>query len=426
MIKSRKALAWKLSSLAMGAFAIVSFQNCTQPAQVDTSSTDDKTDFAYEAKLDQVAYMSCPKLKPAEGIDPDTDSYFSFRAGAYKDEGLAIKDSFFQLHSKKTPERIADTLSRSKANKSTVLQLAIRKTGDLDSVISVTGAAKQARDFSNLLRELGTMEMSTHLVYTGLDYENAMLTGKKVRFVRDETRAGARMEGSLYFGEAESIAADVRNNYLGSGTAILALTFFQPAEGGTRTTDVRSPYTIWPEKYRRDPGTAYGMGYNLGFKKPDGAVGLMDRDPATGALRTPARELEAYPTAWMISVAEKNLLVPGDKTGIRPWVCKPEWRFKIIRPEDTTAAGCTRTHDPEVLTEDQKRVRFSIRTEDFYIDWTNRCIIPKKGDRGCYGNLKYVEYNPASAEGCDKNSNDQTNSNKSRVCVAWASICARQ
>jgi len=437
-------MSWKLQSgsvyrtiglLAVLVCSLLAFQNCSQPYEGDGLSANSKLakkmDFAYDATIDQIAYMSCPALK--DNADPD--AFFSIRAGAYRSGGLKLKDEFFETYSKKLPERLIDLLHDSPANSGTVLQLAIRQVGALNNVVKNPGGPKAGIDYANLLATLGTYETNTHLVKTGLDLETGLITGVRTKYMRvTGFPRGARMEGSLNFGSSESIASSLRDGFFNTNKAILALTYTHASANGS-PTDVRTPGLVFddqPVEYDR----AYGTGFKLTFTKPEGAKGWPKRDIKGDPI--PGTEEIPYPTNILYSVEEYDLLNPGDKSKAGRWICPENLRFRIVRNgADLADANCKRGPDPElskVSSSEALRIRLArnvLRVEDWYIDFNSRgprdggCIIPKKDLGTCYGDLNYVQYNYTSTTGCDPHSTKESNGVKSPVCLAWVSICYR-
>lgn len=431
------AVAPALIIILTAALGIVGFQNCTQP--VDTGGADansilaQKMDFSYEASLDQVAYMSCPLLKG----NFDTDAYFTFRAGAYRSGGLKLKDDFFDTYQKKTSDRMIELLTQSPANSHTALQVAIRQVGTLNSLVA-NGAPKANTDYQNMMMELGTSEMASWLVHNGWDEENKAISGNMTRYMRDGSGRGAHMEATLQFGAAESVMSDVRDNFLNPGRAILAMTFVEPSQGGSSDTDVRSPSTIYSLQNlqptasptpRPNSAVAFGTGLQLSFQQPPGAKGLIEKDSLGNSIVN-GRQLVAYPSNILSAVTERNLY-PNDTRRVGVWTCPTSLRLRIVRADDLTEGGCQRVPDPDPASlntaawAEFKIARNSLRVEDWYIDWAHKCIIPKKNGSSCYGELNYVQYDYLGWGGCDPNSTKESNSLKSPVCLAWASICYR-
>lgn len=416
--------------ILLGVSFVVSFQNCTQPADLGYQDRNvalaEKTDFAYDATIDQIAYMSCPRVLTDKKVPVDSDLYFTFRAGAYRFGGLKLTDQFFQTVQKKIPDRMADILHMSPANRSTVPQLAIRKTGSLNSIVSGPGEALQNVEYSNLMAALGSLDVSSTLVNNGIDPSSTTLklTQKRTRYMRDGTGRGAHFEGNLNFGSSESLQNDLRAQYLGTGAALLALTYLEPTSGGgpdggtpVADTNVRSPGTVFPDKNPNLPGLAYGTGYQLTFAQPvAGAVGFIN---GSGVQETP------YPSNILTMVTERNLQTGAQNSA--QWVCPESLRFKVIRPgdEEEPAASCVREPDPpKPWSTEYSVLRNALRSEDWYVDQAHKCVIPKRSlGYSCYGKLLYVQYD--HTQSCDPNSNDESNKVNSKVCSAYVSVCYR-
>jgi len=421
----------------LGVCFLVTFQNCTQPADLGSvdqnSEMAEKLDFAYDATIDQIAYMSCPRVVTSQQqkAPVDADLYFTFRAGAYRTGGIKLTSQFFQTVQKKNLDRMASILSESPANKNTVLQLAIRQTGQLNSLVYGPGNPTQNVEFANLMAQLGPVEISNALVNAGI-VQNAgtlTLTEKRTKFLRDGTGRGAHLEGNLNFGVSESLQESLRSQYLGSGAAILALTYLEPTEsggaapgGGTSIPDtsVRSPGTVFPLKNPNTPGLAYGTGFQLTFSQPRaGAVGLKNVN---------GQQILPYPSNVMTMVTEKDLL-SGGQTGAQ-WICPTSLQFKIIRPgdEDDNISKCDRVPDPpKPWSKEWTVLRNALRAEDWYVDSAHGCVLPKRSSGfSCYGDMSKI-YNVQYdlTQSCDPNSDDSSNALNSKICLAWVSLCYR-
>ncbi len=446
-------LRWVFAAL-LGAI-LLTFQNCTQPApmeEVDANSVlSEKMAFSYDATLDQLAYMSCPNVVTADKRSVDSDLYFTFRAGAYRFGGLKLKESFFKTYQKKLPERMISLLQHSRANSGTVLQLAVRQSGNLNSIV-VNGQGNPAQniDFANLLAVLGSSELSTNLVNTGLDLNQdpPVMTQKRIKYLRDGTGRGAHLEGNLNFGSSENMQASLRNTYMGTGSALLALTYLEPAStgsdgGGPSTdTDVRNPGTIGvtPDPDATPPpstpGLAFGTGFQMTFGQPvANARGLQERHPTTGAYT--GVETLPYPSNVVTSVIEKDLLTGAINSNAQ-WSCPASLKYMIVRPgdeNDIPNGPCMHSPDPpEPWDQEFAMLRRALRTEDWYIDVAHKCVIPKRSlGYSCYGDMtkvRYVQYNLVDnitdTRGCDPHSFDQTtNTRTNRICAAWVTVCYR-
>jgi hypothetical protein len=442
------AAAWKLALLGSIAGGLLTFQNCTQmPEGTEDQNTklSEDMDFAYDTTIDQISYMSCPRIATAQKQPTDASMYYTFRVGAYRFGGIKLSDTFFSTYAKKTPERLADLLVNSKANSHTVLQLAVRQVGALNSLVTGPGTQAAGMDFSNLFVALGSNEVNANFITVGRDETTGLATGKRVRYLRDGTGNGAHVEGTLNFGSNAALQDDLRVKYLGSGAALLSLTYLEPtASGGgsnnsTPDVDVRNQGTVFPDKFPSNAGLAYGTGYQLTFSQPVGYGTPKGLPQYNASAQQTGIELLPYPSNWLNGVVERNLLT-GAQGSASAWVCPTSLKFKVIRPGDendaTNPSGvCPRVADLDVNTNMEFAIaRNAFKTEDWYINFASKCIVPKRsgGANSCYGGIgntgagvSYVQYDIANSNGCDPNSNETTNANLSRSCLAWASVCYR-
>lgn len=395
-VVSRFLKRWKPRRIAatgvialLFASLVFSFQNCTQPAQVDPaailSSAAKDVDFAYDATFDQIGYMSCSNMTKGTY---DRSAYFSYRIGSYRNAGLKLTDAFLDTYKKKKPEYISDLLFMSPANTSTVMQVSIRVLNNYQSLLTgATGTATKGDDYHNILEPLGTEGVSDLLV--------GLPEGKRLKYVRNGTPYGSRMEASLYFATSYSLAESVRQFLRNEG--VLGLTFTHTAGSGTETL-ARSPSDVLDDSNADPSRSVYGRGYSLRFGQPNGASGQ-------------------FPTNILSGVTEMSLLNASDRTGLGTWTCPVAMQLKIVRPQDVDsgAVKCNRLPDPAVLPSNLAIVRNTLRAEDWYVDLANKCIIPKKAGTGCYGSYKKVVYDPSKT--CNANGDD--------TCVQFASICYR-
>jgi hypothetical protein len=449
---SAMTLRWVFAAL-LGAI-LLTFQNCTQPAQMDeidaNSALSEKMNFSYDTVLDQIAYMSCPNVVTAEKLSVDSDLYFTFRAGAYRFGGVKLKESFFQTYQEKLPERMITLLQNSPANSNTVLQLAVRQTGNLNAVVINGGTPKQNIEFSNMLAVLGSSELSTNLVNTGLDTKQdpPLMTQKRIKYLRDGTGRGAHLEGNLNFGSSENMQASLRNTYMGSGSAILALTYLEPTtqagggqSGPSTDTNVRNQSTIGassdpdPESTPppSTPGLAFGTGYLMTFSQPvSGARGLQEQNSGSYT----GKENLPYPSNVVTSVQEKDLST-GAHNSSAQWSCPASLKYMIVRPgdeNDVVGGPCLHSPDPlEPWDPEFAILRRALRSEDWYIDRDHKCVIPKRSAGfSCYGDMNkisYVQYNltdnTSTTRGCDPHSDATSNKLNNKICAAWISVCYR-
>ena len=385
--------------------SLLLFQNCTQPTiPEDTASTfSDKLAFAYDAKLNQIAYMSCSTMA---GTTYDKSAYYTLRAGAYdnnaalgltKDNGgLRVTPAYMTSVQNRLAADQWGLLSQSAANTGTIAQLSIRHLNDLQNIETAAGGSGIAdSDYMNMFQELGPSGVSIALV--------GLQPTKRLKYLTDGTVQGSRLEGSLYFMDSETLASSVRNN-LNGDTYALGLTYTDMTATSTSNIAARSSATTpLPTPTNANPNRdIYGRGFHIRFAKLAGSD-------------------TAYPVNLMDSITEQDFHTTTDREG--QWNCS-SLRFKIVRAEDAPAQNCQSQPDPANAPALLKIARNSLRYEDWFIDMNHMCIVPKKNSSGCYGPNAYVQYD--TTLGCTPNpttNNPQIDTNM--ACAAYASICFR-
>jgi hypothetical protein len=378
---------------------MVAFQNCSQPMQPDDSSSVTtqaaKLDFSYDSTIDEVAHMSCPAL-----VGSNADSaFFTFRAGAFLNGGVMLTPAFFTTLKKNILDDQISILSSSPANTNALLQLSLRSRSNFQQIRTSSGSARAGQDYANIFAPLGTEELSKALI--------ELPQNSRLNYLTDVTDTrGSRMEGNLNF---DSTKLDDIRNHLNSttgGDEFLTLTYSTGSSGVV----AQSPFTLF-----KTPGTdvtknVYGKGYAFGFVKP--AVSNLSA---------------SFPANVLGSVTESNLISPTDRTSVSPWTCSSTYQFRIVREEDLATAttlakpgvtDCVKAPDPVNPTNpnDWKIVRGILRQENYYIDMTHHCAIPKNGSTGCYATLVPTY---AAADQCDKLGVGNP------ACAGYVSICVR-
>lgn len=385
-----------------GSAIVLSFQNCSQPIEptdsVQLASKEAiQADFAYDVSYDQMAYMSCSQLKNGEF---DRSAYFTFRLGAYKYGGLKIRDSFLSAYEKKKPEFITDILENSEINKATIPQLALRRRLAYQTSLSSDGVMLEGSDYFNVFETLGTPDMIQVLMN--------LQPGESLRYLRNGTVYGARMEGSLYFADGMAKAASVRS-FLKSDM-VLASTFTHNA-GTNNETIARSPahlaHSIAEQGFDFDSSldvdpnkSVYGLGYNVSFARPS-LGGIFGQ----------------YPDVIMNEITEANLENISDRSSLHSWYCPSNMRFRIVRDADVQAGlvTCNKLPDPSSPSEDITLIRNILKSEDWWVDRENNCIIAKKSGPDCYGQVQKIIYDQTQ----------ECNTSATGACVDYASLCMR-
>jgi hypothetical protein len=126
-------------------------------------------------------------------------------------------------------------------------------------------------------------------------------------------------------------------------------------------------------------------------------------------------------------VNEVDLSTGAAVTGSAVWTCPSKFQFRIVRREDVNAIGanCTMAPDPAMPSADLLLVRNTLKVEDWYVDMTHKCIIPKQtfaqSGQSCYGQSTSIAYTMGDA--CDPDGPITSGSATSPTCVAFASVC---
>lgn len=398
-----RAMRWKKNHFQLsrvtsltGSFLLclvmmLGFQNCTQP--MDNGGVDrllseaEDLDFAYDVTFDQVAYMSCSNMNYGTY---DSGAYFTLRAGAYRTGGLRLTEAFRASVNKKKPAVQAEMLSMSPANAGTSLQAALRLRSNYQGLVVRSGSGMSGAEYQTAFEPVGTIDVNTLLV--------DLKDNERLRYMRNGTAQGTRFEASLHFTDSHVLAESIRNHL--TNNAFLGLTFTH-AMGTGSLSEARSPAHIFEDSGTTPQRSVYGRGYNISFAAPN-VAGLYGQ----------------FPRAVLSDVNEINTVNPVDREGLGAWSCPAALQFRIIRAEDVGKpnTNCVMQPDPATPSSELSLVRNSLRSEDWYVDMANRCIIPKKtSGRGCYGNFDTVVYNLSSA--CNPDANT--------TCVSFASVCYR-
>ena len=413
---SRLRLVWITGILVISVSVLALFQNCSQGVPGDGLTNVEKAaaemNFAYDTTIDQIAYMSCNMMGTTAF---DQSAYFTFRAGAYRFGGIELSNTFLSAYAGKTIDWQSQALSMSAANTNTVLQMALRTNANLQSIETTSGTPVLGQDFSNLFEELGTTDMGTYLLGQ---------TAARVRYMRDGTPSGGRIEGSLYFLNNPTLAQGLRTNL--QNNDVFAMTYTDMQNQGTDQTPARGPGSVvqnlptpvagatpYPNYLEDTTRYVYGKTFRLTFAAPSQA--MTNTNYANNVLLTYVTEMNADNPSDLTS------LPTGTNGG---WTCPTTLRFKIVRYEDAAMVGCNVGPDAayQGQTDPLWITRNSLRVEDWYVDMVNQCIVPKKPGYGCYGPQPYVQYDLNSTFWEYFPTQDTA---VNPLPVAFASICTR-
>lgn len=370
-------------------------QNCTQPVANDGPSELEKLaeelPFSYDAKIDQIAHLSCSDLKQDQNLGFSQSAYFTIRAGAYRNGGLQLNDDFYSSVGRKPIDKQKEVLSMSPANGGTVLQLSMRSRSGYQTLNTRTGTVVQGQDYSNMLAPLGIPEVSDLLVN--------LPQGSMVRHVRSGRAGGYRFEGDLIFTDNYQLWNDFKTKM--NSSFLLAMTYTHGGTGNDKDYSARAPSDFGFSTEPRDR-SVYGMGYELGFSVPAGRS-------------------TNYPYSVIQNVTEKSL---QNRQVSGSWTCPASLQLRVVRAEDagSALANCRKMVDPTNLSTAEKFrldvIRNSFRVEDWYVDLANSCVISKRPE-SCYGptttQVAYALSDPCTVTG---------EAGKGH-CMAYASICYR-
>jgi hypothetical protein len=388
------------------AFALVSvgllaYQNCSAPISSGLKSEDAMAaslPFAYDAQVDQLAYMSCSEL--ASGYD--ASQYFMFRAGAYgANAGLSLSTEFLNKTIGGYTAQRSALLDNGTMNAGTKVLFAMRAASDFESTYpgSTVGV-----DWSPVFSNLGLPESSDKLVA-------AAATSTKLRYLSTGLLPGARFEGDLGGSQGANPYQQYRT-YFNSSTLLFGVNFMSEAGKAFARAPADYPSTGSTLAAKQ---SVYGRGLYLTFARPS-VAGLAPTAP--DYVLSTVREYDMQNRSYTSNT----------------WTCPTNLQFRIVRAEDLARPNVNCTVKPDSQNANQallKYARNSLRAEDWYVNADQGCIVPKKltGPQ-CYGSLPnlHVQYDqtgacsaPATTGGTDVSTGITTNA----TCVHYASLCYR-
>lgn len=400
-------------------FVVFGFQNCSAPLPEEETGlsstggngpgTSSKYQFAFDTVVDQVAYMSCHQL----GTSFDKSSYFTFRVGAYQPgNGVGLNNTFLN--------QIA---AYSSAMKHEAISSAIN--AGAQPLLSIRDRANAQTLYIDGLHTTPTEKIDHATMFMNLTdglVADQFLSNAKLRYNRNGTTAvGARIEGDLNLNFGIDGLYDVQNALAQGG--LLAVNY--PAKVSNPAL-VRAPAHYFTNVPISTSTTqVYGRGLKVAFKKhpsatyanaPSFVLATIGEEKMDLPLGDPGRTVASgfnCPSNLIFKIADRRYMTTNAaNTDTSKIYCE-------MKPDDPASLSST---DRELL----RRARLSLRTEDWWIDWTRKCIVPKKfdsstgGSTQCYGNTATpVEFDLTKA--CV----DSPTTTAVRACAAFASICIR-
>ncbi|MGZ3722821.1 MAG: hypothetical protein ACXVA9_07835 [Bdellovibrionales bacterium] len=362
--------------MTAGVLTLALYQNCAQSPDDGLNSAasyEEGLPFAYDAKIDTLAYMSCSEIQNA-GYDPR--AYFSFRAGAYNSStgGIGQTKAFHDNTSYFTDTDRGNALATSSNNHNTFLTLSIRSRNDFQSLWA-TDAVTEGGEIDAFLPQLDSPTIAGPIAALKVQETGTQFITPYVNYFPgpDDQRL---MEASLRFLKYENVANDTRNNLSPGGSSILVV-------GYSKTADVLDPALRTPLDFPSDQtpapvvtpssntkAQAFGTGYIVPFALPAGYL--------SGDRR----------------VLGSSGLQEIDLTTNRPqastWDCAQNYEFMVIRPEDKSKnlVACNATVDRpngSAQIAALNAIRRVLRVEDWFVDLDNHCVLPKHTGDFCYG-----------------------------------------
>lgn len=322
------------------------FQNCGEPLRpsADLSSVSASAPFAFEEKIDHIAYMSCSGLGAGAY---DQDAFFTFKvAGLNNGTGLRLRQDFVYATRNLSKSDKAAAIANSPENQNVALSVSIRDKNNLKSIY-VNGQTYGSTFYGPL---------SQSMIADTLANDN----GKN--FINSFSGLG-KFSDTILLSTGEPNAETMRS-LLKSQNFYLALTY------NKLTDSTFAPVT--PEG--SSTNKAYGHGYKMNFEIGFGLTNSFATAPAH----------------VMTGLSEINL-----QTGLQDpslWDCKKSWTFMIVRPQDLGVSAICPNYNPNVEptpanatdAEALSVLRSLLPTSDWAIDLPKRCLIPKKSGL-CYG-----------------------------------------
>lgn len=387
-------------SLGVVLSLVMVFQNCAEPlelSETDASTFADNLPFAYDVKMDTFAYMSCN----TEVSSFEPRAVFTFRVGAYESgSGLRLSDDFVDSTKNYSEQARAESLFRSPTNSGAILQLAIRNSSvDYQQILlNSSGAVQLGKDVENYLNgaTLDSPGIATPLL--------ALEEGKRLRYFSGTPGLDGRfLEQSLRF---NSVLKSVTDKMLGSTGSRVTLAY-------TQDNNPLNYFVRGPDKNNLSR-SIYGLEFRPTFAPP-----TRISDKAT--ISTAQDRNRILQSLGVANIAEKTTKAET------MWSCPPEYRYVIIRPEDAKANAnlCPLTNwsydnPPSGRERELEVLRRVIRVEDYYVNMSKRCIVPKDSANHCYPSESTgidIKYNGTSCNDDPENDIYQC-PNFVSVCVA--------
>jgi hypothetical protein len=370
-IKTRRALFY--STIAAFLIAVpVLFQNCAAPidGEGDLPRVLEEAPFAYDTKIDHLAYMSCTGLPAGY----NTNAFFTFKAGAYDaNSGIRLNGEFLNSVRNVVNSDKVRTLVEGQQNTGVYLSMGVRQASNLRAVFQ-SGSA-YVNDFLGVISLPGP---ATELVNARGNFVSSF-----------SSLSGARVEDQIHLTANETVSAQVRGE-LTNGN-FLALTYNNGSDPST---------AIGPSQT-----SVHGYGYRMNF-----AMGFNN----SGA------NFSSGPVRLMTNVREYNL-INGQQTSA-VWECPSNWTFMIVRQANLGSGALCENYLTEptptaAQIEMYQALRKVLPATEWGVNLTRRCLVAKRPETQnlCYGTSNVtINYTGTS---CDP---------AAGTCPHYVSICRRR
>jgi hypothetical protein len=385
---------------------LLAFQNCAQAPETSLTGSNSASSYtqnlplAVKGQIDTIAYMSCSEIKDSV----DKRAYFTFRAGAYSDQtgGLQLTQEFINATQHYTDTERAKSFADSEPNGDTLYSLSIRSAANYQAPW-VSETINVGEELDAFLPPLDAPEISGALAATAHAPRDS--ADARINYFPGVSTQRL-MEASLRFYKFDNVMKDTRNALEGGGNSpggSLLVAGFSGSSDPMNTT-LRAP----PNSAAAPGGAApvYGKGFRILFAVPPGVN------------NGEKRVISSDPSA----ITEMDLMYSPPLATNAQWDCPSVYKFVIVRPEDKAAAKvvCNATVDRFANATEQAMLgalRRVLRVEDWFIDITNRCVMPKRTGDYCYGALggRTIQYGLNSC----------TNGTGT-MCPHYVSVCIRR
>lgn len=394
------------------------FQNCAAPLAVEGDQQSFSMEpFAFETKLDHIAYMTCSEMG---SLGYDNDAYFTFKVGAYSPvNGIGFNSEFQSRIANSRPSEVVGILQNSQANMSAQLQLAVRRRANVYQVFSANaGSPTESEDYENFLTQLSSSAIANELA--------PLKSGEKVNyFDKGIGLKSPRLEAKLYFNDSEDLQIGLRNDLFNQSS--LMVTYVDRSE-----SDPILPIGYSSSARTMSKGSRFDLGFDLGH-------GIYLNGTVVSDSNLP--KFTVGPQKVLASVNEKDL-ENLSATGAS-WICPDDLRFVIVRPEDNgDKVFCGINYGasdsgffenvgsppPGASQNSYLVARNILPIEHWHIDFQRKCIVPKTNQDSCYGKKidftkNPINYNAGSSQAPAKCGVDDTG--LYRTCPHYVSICYR-